>query len=167
MGIEVEAKVEVDAAVGAAALKRSKAAQILSIMPRIAVVPGNYVGSGTTYGFLAFPQVTPGKIWEVLRIGVTPTDIFTTLAGVVVVAVRTSTVPQDTSSEPASFGDVVAPSGQVPNTTYPGRYGVMVRSNERIVLALRGVSAGAQLAASMDIIEHDMMAFLRNIDEVD
>src|SRR6202011_175698 len=65
----------------------------------------------TTYTFMVFPQVTPNKVWEIMRIGVTAPDPFTALAGVSVLAFRSSFIPQDSNTEPATFGDLLAVLG--------------------------------------------------------
>jgi hypothetical protein len=114
----------------------------------------------TTYTFMSFPQVTPGKIWMVLRIGVTAPDPFTTLAGVTVLAFRSSTIPQDSNTEPPTFGDLIAVLGAVPNTSYPAWKSVFARGNERIALALKGLANSQGIQASMDIIEYDLYTYL-------
>lgn len=116
-----------------------------------------------TYAFMQFPAVSPNKIWEIFRIGVTGADPFTTLAGVTVLAYRSGVVPQDSNTEPSSFGDLIAVLGSIPNTTYPARYSVVARAAERIILAIKGLTAGQQLQASMDIIEHDAAAYLNSL----
>ncbi len=124
---------------------------------------GSYQAAATaaTYCFLVFPQVTPNKIWEIGRIGVTAPDPFTTLAGVTVLAFRSSTIPQDSNTEPPTFGDLLAVLGSVPNTSYPGGMRAPVaRGNERVVLAFKGLANAQQLQASMDITEHDLQAYL-------
>jgi hypothetical protein len=124
---------------------------------------GSYqaAAAAATYCFLVFPQVTPNKIWEIGRIGVTAPDPFTTLAGVTVLAFRSSTIPQDTSTEPPTFGDLLAVLGSVPNTSYPGGMRAPVaRGNERVVLAFKGLANAQQIQASMDITEHDLQAYL-------
>jgi hypothetical protein len=138
------------------------------ILPRVDVVPGSYTAQTptTTFGFLVFPQVTPGKIWEILRIGAYSGDMWDVLAGVTMVAFRTASIPQDSNNEPGVLGDLLAAGGQVPNTIYPIRY-ILARGNERVVLGFEGLVAGTQITASMDIIEHDYETFLRSIDEVD
>jgi hypothetical protein len=119
------------------------------------------IAAPPTYCFLSFPQVTPMKIWEITRIGITAPDPFTTLAGVTVLAYRASTVPQDTSTEPQTFGDLLAVIGSVPNTSFPGgNRPPVARGNERIVLAFKGLTANQQLQASMDVFEHDLQAYL-------
>lgn len=130
---------------------------------RAVTVNGSYVAAATaaTYSFLSFPQVTPSKIWEIIRIGVTAPDPFTTLANVSVLAFRSSTIPQDSSTEPPSFGDLIAVLGSVPNTSFPGGTKAPVaRGNERIVLAFKGLANAQQIQASMDVIEHDLQAYL-------
>lgn len=128
-------------------------------------VPGSYQAAAApaTYGFLSFPQVTPNKIWEIMRIGVTGPDPFTALAGVSVLAFRSSLVPQDSATEPATFGDLIAVMGQVPNTTYPAWRSTIARGNERVVLAFKGLAASQTIQASMDVIEHDLSSFLRSL----
>jgi hypothetical protein len=126
-------------------------------------LPGSYQGSGTTYGFLAFPPCTPGKIWEVLRIGVTGSDPFTTLAGVTVLAYRSSFVPQDSATEPATFGDLLAVLGSIPNTSYPAWKSTVVRQQERVVLAFKGLAVNIQVQASIDVIEHDLQCYLAGL----
>jgi hypothetical protein len=128
-------------------------------------LPGSYQAAAApaTYCFLSFPQVTPNKIWEVMRVGVTGPDPFTTLAGVAVLAFRSSLVPQDSASEPSTFGDLIAVMGSVPNTTYPTWRSTIVRSNERVVLAFKGLAASQSIQASMDVIEHDLANFLDSL----
>lgn len=113
-----------------------------------------------TYAFIQFPAVTPNKIWEVFRIGVTGSDPFTSLAAVSVLAYRSSVVPQDSNTEPPSFGDLIGVLGTIPNTSYPGRYSVVARASERIILAIKGLTVGTQIQASIDIIEHDANKYL-------
>src|ERR1700676_5103651 len=57
---------------------------------RVAEIVGSYqaAAAALTYCFLTFPQVTPNKVWEIIRIGVTAPDPFTTLTGVSVLAFR-------------------------------------------------------------------------------
>jgi hypothetical protein len=118
----------------------------------------------TTYTFMSFPQVTPNKIWAVLRIGVTAPDPFTVLAGVSVLAFRSSTVPQDSNAEPPTFGDLIGVLGQVPNTLYPvSPRTITARGNERVVLAFKGLANAQQIQASMDVIEHDLQAYLQSL----
>jgi hypothetical protein len=129
-------------------------------------VNGSYQAAATAavYCFLVFPQVTPNKIWEIGRIGVTAPDPFTTLAGVVVLAFRSSTIPQDSTAEPPTFGDLIAVLGSVPNTSYPGGiHAPVARGNERIVLAFKGLANAQQIQASMDITEHDLQAYLLSL----
>jgi hypothetical protein len=135
---------------------------------RPVTVLGSYqaIAAPPTYCFLIFPQVTPNKIWEVMRIGVTAPDPFTALAGVSVMAFRSSTVPQDSSTEPATFGDLIAVLGGVPNTSYPATRAVLARGNERIVLAFKGLAANQQLQASMDVVEHDLQTYLLSLANV-
>jgi hypothetical protein len=133
---------------------------------RAVTVNGSYqaAAAAATYCFLSFPQVTPNKIWEITRIGVTAPDPFTTLAGVSVLAFRSSTIPQDTSTEPPTFGDLIAVLGSVPNTSYPGGMRAPVaRGNERVVLAFKGLANAQQIQASMDITEHDLQAYLLSL----
>jgi hypothetical protein len=130
--------------------------------PRPVTVLGSYQAPAAafTYSFLSFPQCTPGKIWMVLRIGVTAPDPFTTLAGVTVLAFRSSTIPQDSNTEPPTFGDLIAVLGAVPNTSYPAWKSVFARGNERIALALKGLANSQGIQASMDIIEYDLYTYL-------
>jgi hypothetical protein len=133
---------------------------------RPVTVNGSYQAAATAavYCFLVFPQVTPNKIWEIGRIGVTAPDPFTTLAGVVVLAFRSSTIPQDSTAEPPTFGDLIAVLGSVPNTSYPGGiHAPVARGNERIVLAFKGLANAQQIQASMDITEHDLQAYLLSL----
>lgn len=116
-----------------------------------------------TYAFIQFPAVSPNKIWEVYRLGITGSDPFTTIGGVTVLAYRSGVVPQDSNTEPSSFGDLIAVLGSIPNTTYPARYAVVARAAERIILAIKGLTAGAQIQASIDIIEHDATAYLNSL----
>lgn len=117
----------------------------------------------STYSFAEFPPVSPGKIWEIMRIGVSGNDPFTTLAGVTVLAYRSSLVPQDSNNEPGYFGDLLAVLGSVPNTSYPAWRSTVARQAERVVLAFKGLVAGQQIQASMDAIEHDLDAYLRSL----
>ena len=128
-------------------------------------VVANYqaLAAPTTYGFLAFPAVTPGKIWEIMRIGVTGSDPFTTLAGVSVLAFRSAYVPQDSATEPATFGDLIAVLGSVPNTSYPAFHSTVARQSERVVLAFKSLAALQQIQASMDVIEHDLQCYLAGL----
>ena len=128
-------------------------------------LPASYqaAAAAATYCFMAFSQVTPGKIWEVMRIGVTGPDPFTVLAGVSVLAFRSSLVPQDSTAEPGTFGDLIAVMGQVPNTSFPSWHSTIVRANERVVLAFKGLANSQNLQGSMDVIEHDLTGFLRNL----
>ena len=159
MGIDVA--VVAGAAVGVGAQTRPDApARLTDRTSRPITLPGSYQGSGTTYGFLAFPPCTPGKIWEVMRIGVTGSDPFTTLAGVSVLAYRSSFMPQDSATEPATFGDLLAVLGSVPNTSYPSWRSTVVRQQERVILAFKGVALAQQIQASIDVIEHDLQAYL-------
>jgi hypothetical protein len=114
-----------------------------------------------TYGFLRFPPVSPNKIWEILRIGVTGSDPFTTLAGVSVLAYRSGYAPQDSNTEPTSFGDLIAVLGTVPNTSYPSWRSTVARQAEIVILAFKGLTAGQQIQASMDVIEHDLELYLK------
>jgi hypothetical protein len=130
---------------------------------RPVTVIGSYQAAATAaiYCFLVFPQVTPNKIWEITRIGVTAPDPFTVLAGVSVMAFRSSTVPQDSTAEPQTFGDLLAVLGGVPNTSFPGGARAPVaRGNERIVLAFKGLANNQQLQASMDVFEHDLQEYM-------
>lgn len=133
---------------------------------RPVTVNGSYQAAATalTYCFLVFPQVTPNKIWEITRIGVTAPDPFTTLAGVSVMAFRSSTIPQDSNTEPPTFGDLLAVLGGVPNTSFPGgAKAPIARGNERIVLAFKGLANSQQLQASMDVFESDIQKFLQSL----
>jgi hypothetical protein len=162
------------AAVGLA-LEIGKVPHIPSARPRLGwevsrpiTVLGSYIAAAaaSTYCFLVFPQTTPNKIWEVMRIGVTAPDPFTTLAGVTCLAFRSSFVPQDSTAEPATFGDLIAVLGAVPNTSYPATRSVLCRGNERVVLAFKGLANAQQLQASMDVVEHDLQAFLLSLQSV-
>lgn len=119
----------------------------------------------TTYTFMVFPQVTPNKIWNIMRIGVTAPDPFATLAGVTVLAFRNSTIPQDSNVEPTTFGDLIAVLGAVPNTTYPAFNSVVTRMHERVVLAFKGLAVSQSIQATMDIIEHDLQAYMLSLVE--
>ena len=130
---------------------------------RPVTMPGSYQAPATalTYSFLSFPVVSPNKIWEVMRFGVTAPDPFTVLAGVSVLAFRATFVPQDSNTEPQYFGDLLAVLGGVPNTSYPAtRRPPVVRGMERIVLAFKGLANAQQIQASIDVIEHDLQAYL-------
>ncbi len=161
----------VGVAVGAAVSVGQSAARFVRghslghLTSRPVTVPGSYqaAAAAATYCFMSFPQVTPGKIWEIMRIGVTGPDPFTALAGVSVLAFRSSLVPQDSATEPSTFGDLIAVMGQVPNTTYPTWRSTIARANERIVLAFKGLANGQTLQGSMDVIEHDLESFLRSL----
>jgi hypothetical protein len=118
-----------------------------------------------TYAFIKFPPVSPNKIWEIMRIGVTGSDPFTTMAGVSVLAYRSGFAPQDSNTEPASFGDLIAVLGQVPNTSYPSWRSTVARQAEIVILAIKGLTAGQQIQASMDVIEHDLECYLRSLIE--
>jgi hypothetical protein len=126
---------------------------------------GNAQGNNpaTTYTFMSFPQVPPLKIWMVLRIGVTGPDPFATLAGVSALAFRSSTVPQDSNTEPPTFGDLIAVLGTVPNTAYPSWKSVFTRANERIVLAYKSLANSQVIQASMDVLEFDLVSFLMSL----
>lgn len=163
MGTELEVGAAIVASVNG---DRERLRRKRDRMPRVVTLPGSYVGSGTTFGYLSFPQTTPGKIWEVLRIGACSGDPFDVLTGTMI-AFRSATIPQDSNNEPGPLGDLIAVGGQIPNTSYPGRYACLTRANERVVLAFEGIAAGAQITASIDVIEHDFEAFLMGLDEVD
>ena len=133
--------------------------------PRTVTVPGSYqsAAAALTYGFLVFPQVPPKKIWMVMRVGVTAPDPFTTLAGVTVLAFRSSNMPQDSNTEPVTFGDLVGVLGSVPNTLYPAYKSTFLRGNERLNLAFKSLANLQQIQASMDVIEYDLMFFFQNV----
>lgn len=141
------------------------AGRISTMASRPATVVASYQASSTqpTYGFLVFPQVTPGKIWVICRIGVSGNDPFTVIAGASALAYRSATIPQDSSVEPATFGDLLGVIGQIPNTYYPPTTNIYARGNERVVVAMRGLPNGQQIQGSMDIIEHDLNCFLANL----
>jgi hypothetical protein len=160
MSVELEAIAGVAIGVGKNASLFEEARKLGDRTSRPVTLPGSYQGSGTTYGFLSFPPCTPGKIWEVLRIGATGVDPFTTLAGVTMLAFRSSFVPQDSNAEPATFGDLLAVLGSVPNTSYPSWRSTVVRQQERVILAFKGVTLAQQIQASIDVIEHDLQAYL-------
>lgn len=132
---------------------------------RPVTLPGSYQAPAVafTYSFLNFPVVTPNKIWEIMRFGVTAPDPFTALAGVSVLAFRTTFQPQDSNTEPQTFGDLLAVLGSVPNTSYPATRSVVVRGFERIVLAFKGLANNQQIQASIDVVEHDLQAYLLSL----
>lgn len=135
---------------------------------RPVTLQGSYQAPATafTYSFLSFPVCTPNKIWEVMRFGVTAPDPFTTLAGVTVLAFRATFVPQDSNTEPPTFGDLLAVLGSVPNTNYPSTRSVLVRGFERVVLAFKGLANNQAIQASMDVVEHDLEAYLLSLKSV-
>jgi hypothetical protein len=135
---------------------------------RPVTLPGSYQAASTafTYCFLNFPVCTPNKIWEIMRFGVTAPDPFTILAGVSVLAFRTTFQPQDSNTEPATFGDLLAVLGSVPNTSYPATRSVLIRGFERVVLCFKGLANNQQLQASIDVVEHDLQSYLLSLSSV-
>jgi hypothetical protein len=136
---------------------------------RVVTLPGSYQAPAVafTYSFLSFPVVSPDKIWEVMRFGVTAPDPFTVLAGVSVLAFRATFVPQDSNTEPQTFGDLMAVLGGVPNTSFPSaRRPPVCRGMERIVLAFKGLANNQQIQASLDVVEHDLQAYLLSLQRV-
>jgi hypothetical protein len=115
--------------------------------------------------FLALPAVTPGKIWEVLRIGVTSPDPFTSLTGVGVTALayRSAFVPQDSNKEPSSFGDLISVLGVVPSVIFSPHRAVLIRGSERVIFVFQMLPSLQQIQASMDVIEHDTSEFMRSL----
>ena len=136
-----------------------------AVASRMVTIIASYQGQNPalTYEFCVFPAVTPMKVWEVLRIGVSGNDPFTTLAGVNCLAFRSAVEPQDSNSEPATFGDLIAVLGQVPNTSYPPARSVFVRGMERVNLCLKGLANGQLIQASMDVVEHDLATYLQSL----
>lgn len=132
---------------------------------RMVTVPGSYQAAATalTYCFLSFVPVSPFKVWQVTRIGVTGPDPFTSLAGVTVAAFKGITVPQDSNTEPQTFGDLLAVLGSVPNTTFPMFGSITLRSSERVFLVFKGLANAQQIQASMDVVEHDQAVYLATI----
>src|ERR1035437_2620419 len=166
MGVDIGLVAGAAVQLGGQAPKFTRGHMLTDLTSRPITLPGSYqatAGAAATYCFLSFPQVTPGKIWEVMRIGITGPDPFTVLAGVSVLAFRTSFVPQDSAAAPGTFGDLLAVMGQVPNTSFPAWHSTIVRANERVVLAFKGLAAGQSLQGSMDVIEHDLPIFLRGL----
>ena len=164
--------IDLEAAAGIA-LGIGRETQFPSMRPRAlgdrtsrpVTIPASYqaLAAPLTYGFLDFPPCSPNKIWEIMRIGVTGSDPFTTLAGVTVLAYRSAYVPQDSNTEPAGFGDLIAVLGAVPNTSYPSWRSTVVRGMECVILAFKGLAASQSIVASMDVVEHDLDCYLRSL----
>jgi hypothetical protein len=114
----------------------------------------------TAWAFLSFPQVTPGKIWEVKRFAVwAMPDPSVVLAGVSVIAYIDSQVPQDGSNAPG-IGDMIASAQQVPNTSSPLIRSTILRENERLILAMKGLANNQVIGAVLAILEHDKAVYM-------
>lgn len=166
MSVELEGAAGFALEVGRQAVIPSRRAQALgdrTSRPVTVVASYQTPNPALTYAFVDFPPVSPNKIWEIMRIGVTGSDPFTTIAAVTVLAYRSAYVPQDSNVEPASFGDLLAVLGSIPNTSYPSWRSTVARQAEVVILAIKGLVAGTQIQASMDVIEHDLDCYLRSL----
>ena len=134
-------------------------------MSRSAVIPGSYqaAAAALTYGFLAFPAPTPGKIWEILEICVSGQDPFTTIAGQALAYVAQQ-VPQDSNNEPAGFPQMIGVPVTIPNVLEKARRSTILRGNDRVILCMKGLANAAQIQASMSIIEHDMATYFERLE---
>lgn len=161
----VELQGDIDLKIGDKHALKSTAERFFS---RVTTIPASYqaLAAPLTYGFMAFPAVTPMKLWEVLELAVYPADPFTALAGApLALAYISQQVPQDSNNEPPGFSQMIGVPVTIPNVLEKGRRSTLLRMNDRIIICMKGLPASANIIGSLSIIEHDMAKFFEKLED--
>jgi hypothetical protein len=143
------------------------ASRLYNDVSRIVEIPMSYQAQNPalTYGFGYFPQVTPGKIWEVLKISAQQNDPWAAALANALLAFRMPQQLQDVTAEPPSFGAFLGSLGTLAAApgivTFAGGKVIYVQGNERVALVSKGLANGVQLIGSMEVIEHEKETFLK------
>ncbi len=159
------AELELAAAVEVKAEADSAAVQAPALCPpsriRTEHTSFNAAASPATYSFAAFPSPPSGRVWEVLRVSVWPTDPYTALTADIL-GVITNTRPADSSAEPP-FEDLLISPAAPPYVQTWSRRQTLLLPGTVLALCIKGATSSDSFSASMVVIDHDLMEFVRRL----
>jgi hypothetical protein len=117
---------------------------------------GVCTADGSTYMYIDLGGPTKGRVWDLRRVGVWPAggaDVLTQMTGagaanVTTLLVIMSAVPPFGTAACVPFDDLVLSQGIVPDDAEFQPHQVDVPFGKRVVVVVKGLNSGAQVAAS-------------------